>query len=50
MTESNNATGHRMPNFINARTDRRLDVFAALRIGKSLPIAPSLNHEILENP
>jgi hypothetical protein len=45
MTEGNNTAGHRMPNFINARTDRRLDVFAALRVGKLLPIAPSLNHE-----
>jgi hypothetical protein len=38
-----------MANFINARTDRRLDVFAALRVGKSLPIAPSLNHEKSSN-
>jgi hypothetical protein len=49
MTESNNPAGHCMANFINARTDRRLDVFAALRVGKSLPIAPSLNHEKSSN-
>src|SRR6476660_983949 len=49
MTESHNTAGHRMPNFIDAGTDRRLDVFAALRVGKSLPIAPSLNHEKSSN-
>jgi hypothetical protein len=45
MTESNNTAGHRMPNFIDTRTDWRLDMFATLRVGKPLPIAPSLNHE-----
>jgi hypothetical protein len=49
MTESHNTAGHRMPNFIDAGTDRRFDVFAALRVGKSLPIAPSLNHEKSSN-
>jgi hypothetical protein len=49
MTESHNSAGHRMPNFIDAGTDRRFDVFAALRVGKSLPIAPSLNHEKSSN-
>jgi hypothetical protein len=45
MTESDNAACHRMTNFINPGTDRRFDMFAALRVGKSSPVAPSLHHE-----
>jgi hypothetical protein len=45
MAERNDTAGHRVTNFINSGADRRFDMIAALRIGKSLPAAPSLNHE-----
>jgi hypothetical protein len=45
MPEGNNPAGHRMPDLVNTRADGRFNMFAAICIGKSLPITPSLNHE-----
>jgi hypothetical protein len=43
--EGNNAAGHGVADFIHSGADWRFNMIAALRIGKSLPSAPSLNHE-----
>jgi hypothetical protein len=45
VAESNNAAGHGVADFVDSGADWRFDMIAALRIGKSLPSAPSLNHE-----
>src|SRR5262245_4826433 len=46
MAESDDAAGHCVADFVDPGADRRFDMFAALCIGKSLPVTPSLNHEI----
>jgi hypothetical protein len=45
VAESNNAAGQGVADFVDSRADRRFDMIATLRIGKSLPSAPSLDHE-----
>ena len=45
VAKSNDATGHGMADFIDPGPNWRFDMIAALRIRKSLPSAPSLNHE-----
>jgi hypothetical protein len=44
MTECNNPARHRVADFVNPGADRRFDMIAALRIGKSFPSTPSLDH------
>jgi hypothetical protein len=45
VAEGDNAAGHGVADFVDSGADRRFDMIAALRIGKSLPSAPSLDHE-----
>src|SRR5690349_20361439 len=48
--ECNDAARHRVADLINSRTDRRFNVFAALRVWKSLPTTPSLHHKFPSKP
>src|SRR4029450_2329494 len=43
MAECNDATRHGVSDFVDSGTDRRFDMFAALRIGKAFPVTPSLH-------
>jgi hypothetical protein len=43
MAECNDPTRHGVSDFIDSGTDRRFDMFAALRIGKTFPVTPSLH-------
>jgi hypothetical protein len=45
VAEGDDATGHSVADFVDSGADWRFNVIAALGIGKSLPSAPSLNHE-----
>jgi hypothetical protein len=45
MAKSNNAAGHSVADFVDSWANWRFNMIAALRIGKSFPSAPSLNHK-----
>jgi hypothetical protein len=44
MAKRNDPTRHGVSDFVDSGTDRRFDMFAALRIGKTFPVTPSLHH------
>src|SRR5262245_46068594 len=46
VTEGNDPSGHRVTDLINAGANGRLNMLAALRIGKAFPSTPSLDHKI----
>src|SRR5262249_23399280 len=45
VAKCNSPTSHCMADFIDSGANWRFDMFAALCIGKSFPVAPSLHHE-----
>jgi hypothetical protein len=45
VAEGDNTPGHGVADFVDPGADWRFDMIATLRIGKSLPSAPSLDHE-----
>jgi hypothetical protein len=45
VAEGDNTAGHGVADFVDPGADWRFDMIATLRIGKSLPSTPSLDHE-----
>jgi hypothetical protein len=45
MPKRDDPAGHRVADFVNSGADWRFNMFAAVRVRKSLPTAPGLHHE-----